>query len=193
MLIKIIVMLFVLVTASCFPVKHDVVPFKTEESYMVISKDKSPINTGDLFSYQLAIETVQPMRNIIIRVELPKEVYVKEARATTLSGNQFDVVADEKIKFIETERELVWKGELVPDEKTELLFLKSYSKKRQQLHLLLISKTDGRKWSEPIKGSIEFDYDPLKKMHLEGYVDVKAGHYQRSFSATYEKWMPKGT
>ena len=191
MLLKLIVLVSVVTMTSCVPVKEDAAPFKTEESFMLI-KGNSPMQSGDLFDYTLVLETTQPMHNVIIKVELPKEVNVERVNLSTFSDNPFKRLDERLVKTDANMKEIVWKGELVPDEKSELLFSKSFTKKLQQMRLLLISQTDGKKWSAPIRGSIEFDYDPQPKMQMGGYVDVKAGHYTRSFSATYEKWMPKG-
>lgn len=180
----ILVLLVMLLITSCYPVDDDGKPFHVSSSHGISEK---PLKAGDKFDLRMDISVVRPVSNVKIMLVIPKEVEVEKFLVSTLVDINIPLSKDEG-PFMSTGQNItLWEGNLAPDKKQT----KRKESTWKNVTVFLRSKTDGAKWSEPIKGWIEFDYHREGKPGLAGIQRVESGHYREDFTWTYDNWSRK--
>lgn len=195
---QLIAIVLVVLVSSCMPIPYDPpsmeLPFHFEETYL-IKQGSRPMKAGDRFYYSLSVTTLQPMRNVVITVQLPDEVYAEKVTNSTFIPNPFKhSMTPQQINS--GQRQFIWKGEVVPHTGPKwLYYLRRLTKEQNQsMNLFLVSKSDSRKWSSEVRGSIQFQYDPLprdiisREVFGEEYAEINPGVYVHNFSASYKNW-----
>lgn len=180
----ILVLLVMLKLASCYPVDDDGKPFEFGASYG--SAKKAPLKAGDKFDLRMDIEVVRPVRNVKIMLVIPKEVEVEEYAISTLIDINIPLVKHEGPFKATGQNIVLWEGNLAPDK----MNIKRKESTWKNASIFLRTKTDGVKWSEPIRGWIELDYEREGKAG-PGIQRVESGHYKEDFSWTHKVWEGK--
>lgn len=174
---------------ACLPFKDDQPPFVMGGGSGGQAGKK--IAKGADFDVSIDIVVIRPVKNVKMKIIVPKEVEVRKY--------YIDTMTDRKKGWDKTDgpfpsneaNEYVWEGDLAPDGKNS--WLEEYSGERRvkgkEILLLLKSKTEGKEWSSPIKAKIELDYEkPKEPIPGANPSQFKCGHYSRSFTWNYTDW-----
>jgi len=195
---KLSTIVLVVLVSSCMPIPYDPpsmeLPFHFEEIY-TIKEGSQPLKSGDRFYYSLSVTTLQPMRNVVITVQLPDEVIAEKVTNSTFIPNPFNSSTTPQ-QITSGQKQFIWKGEVVPHSGPNWLYhlIPLTKNQSQSMNLFLVSRSDSRNWSAKIRGNIKYQYDPLPrdvistKVFGEEYEDNNPGEYFRNFSSSHLNW-----
>ncbi len=184
----ILVVFVMLLMVSCYPVDDDGVAFQMRANNRMNhgSGKIKPLKAGDKFDLQMVIDVVRPVRNVKFMLVIPKEVEIEKYFINTLVDINSPLPSIGEGPFKTAEHNItLWEGDLAPSKKQR----ERKEATSKNITVFLMTKTDGVKWSEPIKGWIEFDYEREGKPGLAGIQRIESGHYREDFTWTHENWV----